>query len=572
MSPLEHFSIAHLAGGRLFSFIMPFYNEGEHIVENIATVLKTAQEMGIQAEIIAVDDGSQDNGFEKLQEAYAHNPSVIVIRNDTNFGKGWALKTGYEFSHGDFIIFLDSDLELSPWHIPQFFVRMVEQQADVVIGSKLHPESQVNYPLIRRILSIGYYSLIRILFRLPIMDTQTGIKLFRREALEASLPRVLVKRFAFDIELLAIMISKGYRIISAPICLHFKRQGIGNIKLKTVLNVFWDTLAVVYRFSLLHYYDRELGKPKKYTYRVILFSNGDEKEKRHLEQYLSLPYPHYDVVVIGANQPSLSSPQLKWIYDTSPLFSQRLLHHPEVFSEEKDAFVMGTLHSSPDKRFFLNLGRLLSLPHVGMIGGIFIPASDETPEGRFFFDMMRSIFLNGPFSYRYKHGVQMEVKELGIEGLIVKKSILEQWFASQASSTSTDKLEHQLALICRQQKKTLLYSPDIMMFGYFPQNAHSFFHWVQKEARIRAHQNEGLQWWYFLIGMLLTVWIGLFITPWRWWCGLPWLLCYGGMIVSRLILSFPHLLRGLAQVLFLSTAQILYSITFLTEHWKNKKK
>ena len=95
------------------------------------------------------------------------------------------------------------------------------RNADVVIGSKFHPESRVEYPRLRRIYSFFYYMLVRTLFGLPVRDTQTGIKLFKREVLERVLPRVLVKRFAFDLELLANAHHFGYRIVEAPVEVNF---------------------------------------------------------------------------------------------------------------------------------------------------------------------------------------------------------------------------------------------------------------------------------------------------------------------------------------------------------------
>ncbi|MFN3660862.1 MAG: glycosyltransferase, partial [Brevinematales bacterium] len=139
MHPTEKLPVAHLLKGQLLSIIMPFYNEGMSIVSNVHQVLQACEEMGIEVEVVAVDDGSSDDGYDQLVKAFEGEKRVIAIRNETNFGKGWALKTGYEFSHGEYVLFLDADLELSPWHIPQFLTRLFQEQSDVVIGSKLHP-------------------------------------------------------------------------------------------------------------------------------------------------------------------------------------------------------------------------------------------------------------------------------------------------------------------------------------------------------------------------------------------------------------------------------------------------
>jgi hypothetical protein len=125
----------------------------------------------------------------------------------------------------------------------------------VVIGSKFHPESRVEYPRLRRIYSFIYFLLVRALFGLPVRDTQTGIKLFKREVLEHVLPRVLVKRFAFDLELLANAHHFGYKITEAPVEVNFKRV-CSRLRLPAVWNVFLDTLAIFYRMRIVRYYDR----------------------------------------------------------------------------------------------------------------------------------------------------------------------------------------------------------------------------------------------------------------------------------------------------------------------------
>lgn len=130
--------------------------------------------------------------------------------------------------------------------------------ADIIVGSKRHPVSKVQYPWPRKILSWGYQLLVRILFGLNIKDSQVGLKLYRREVLEDVLPRILVKEFAFDIEILAVAYHLRYvRIYEAPVELSF--TGFSSITSKNfwriIFQTLWDTLAVFYRLRILHYYD-----------------------------------------------------------------------------------------------------------------------------------------------------------------------------------------------------------------------------------------------------------------------------------------------------------------------------
>jgi glycosyltransferase involved in cell wall biosynthesis len=239
---------------RSISVVMPAYNEAPHILDNLREVVLAVEDYDY--EIIVVDDGSQDLTYHEALKFVAPDPArVRVVRYDENLGKGNALMCGSWFARGDYVVFLDADMDLHPSQLPKFFAIMDRTAADVVIGSKRHPDSKVDYPFIRRVYSAVYYTIIRLMFGLPIKDSQTGLKIFRSEVLQRVLPRILVKRFAFDIEVLANAHRLGYSIADGPVTLQFRRT-VGRIRTKDVLNILTDTLAIYYRMYVLHYYDR----------------------------------------------------------------------------------------------------------------------------------------------------------------------------------------------------------------------------------------------------------------------------------------------------------------------------
>src|SRR5205085_11811858 len=118
-----------------------------------------------------------------------------------NIGKGFALSFGVAQSTGPLVTFIDADMELDPANIKSFLDLMQSTDCDAVIGSKRHPDSKVAYPRFRRLQSWVYQMVVRLLFDLDVRDTQTGLKLFRREVLEQAVPLLAIKRFAFDLEL-----------------------------------------------------------------------------------------------------------------------------------------------------------------------------------------------------------------------------------------------------------------------------------------------------------------------------------------------------------------------------------
>ena len=134
--------------------------------------------------------------------------------------------------------------------------------ADIIVGSKRHPASFVKYSIMRKILSYGYYLLIKFLFGIKIHDTQAGIKIFRKKVLEKVLPRLVEKRFAGDLETLVVASSLGFkRIFEAPIKLDYTLSPLtSSATLRSIIGILQDTLAIFYRKNILNYYK---NSPKK---------------------------------------------------------------------------------------------------------------------------------------------------------------------------------------------------------------------------------------------------------------------------------------------------------------------
>jgi len=239
------------------SVIAPAYNEGEHIYSNILETIHTLNELCEDYEIIIVDDGSRDDTYREAMKVDSESDKVKVVKSESHQGKGAALKYGFQSAKGDFVVFLDADLDLHPKQLMRFFDIMKKRKADIVIGSKRHPESRVNYPKRRRILSFIYHLIIFLLFRLSVTDTQVGLKLFKYEVLKKIFPRVLTKRYAFALELLVNASRLGYKVAEAPITLDFGRSSRwGRIHPRDIYRIWIDTLAIFYRMYLLRYYDK----------------------------------------------------------------------------------------------------------------------------------------------------------------------------------------------------------------------------------------------------------------------------------------------------------------------------
>ncbi len=237
------------------SVIIPAHNELSRIFSSLEETIKTFEEFGCQYEIIIMDDGSTDGTYEAVQKLCRKNNNVFIKKNWQNYGKGRAIKKGIRYATGDYIVFLDADMDLHPAQLQTFIDIMRLDDADIVIGSKMHPNSVVDYPWRRKLISRIYFLIIKVLFGLPIHDTQTGLKLFKKEAIKEIFPRILVKQFAFDLEILVNAYHLGFKIAEAPVVLQTKRP-FGRIGWQAMYKTGIDTLAIFYRMHILKYYDR----------------------------------------------------------------------------------------------------------------------------------------------------------------------------------------------------------------------------------------------------------------------------------------------------------------------------
>ncbi len=241
------------------SIVIPAYNEEKRIFNTIAETERTMSELQLNHEIVLVDDGSRDGTYAEMLKAAPLYKNVYPVRYEKNQGKGHALKHAFSFVTGDLVTFLDADLDLHPNQLPTFLEYMKKYNADVVVGSKRHPKSKLYYPAYRKILSFAYNIMTRILFNLSLRDTQAGLKLFKYEVLKKVFPRVSVKKYAFDLEILVNAHHLGYRIVEAPIILNFQRK-FGRIRLRDIKTIAIDTAAIFYRLRILKYYDRDLNE------------------------------------------------------------------------------------------------------------------------------------------------------------------------------------------------------------------------------------------------------------------------------------------------------------------------
>ena len=235
------------------SVVVPFYNPGPALLQHLQGLAEVLDAKNVSFEIIAVSDGSTDGSFELIRSAGFR--SVRTIELAKNVGKGGALRVGLNCGRGRYLGFIDSDGDI-PAQVMERFVDEIRKNSPAILsGSKRHSESQVVYPPLRRIYSVGFQMLLRVLFRLSVRDTQTGVKLIRRDVVAQVLPLMVEKKFAFDLELFVVAKHLGFdQVAELPVVI--KERFTSTISWRSVKGMLLDTLGIYYRLHFIHYYDR----------------------------------------------------------------------------------------------------------------------------------------------------------------------------------------------------------------------------------------------------------------------------------------------------------------------------
>ena len=223
------------------SILMPAYQLETTVGDNIERVASVVADWD-DPEIIVIDDGSTDDTRGFAEKAAATVGIASVVGYDTNRGKGGALKEGFSYSSGQTIVFLDADLDLPPDQFTDLLDVFYASGVDVLVGAKRSAMIPGRYPALRRILSLIFATVNRILFRLPVRETQTGLKIFRRDVLEDTLPQLETERYAFDLELLARIRKAGGTMAEEPVTL--APGSSGGLSLGTLWEMGRDTIRI----------------------------------------------------------------------------------------------------------------------------------------------------------------------------------------------------------------------------------------------------------------------------------------------------------------------------------------
>ena len=230
------------------SVVVPAYNEERRLGPTLDRIAAFLTSRGEPWELLVVDDGSKDATLDVAREAAARHAGIVLLPHPRNRGKGIAVRTGFVAARGRLVLFSDADLSTPIEDLEKLRAAMEREGADVAIGSRALPGSDVRVKQhrVRQLLGQGFNVLVKAMTGLPHADTQCGFKLFSRER---CLPLFLAQRidgFAFDAELLFLARRAGFRVAEVPVTwvnspdsrVHVLRDPL--LMLKDLVRIRWN--------------------------------------------------------------------------------------------------------------------------------------------------------------------------------------------------------------------------------------------------------------------------------------------------------------------------------------------
>ena len=200
------------------SIIIPSYNEEVRLPETLQRIAEYLPTLKLRTEVLVVDDGSTDRTAAVAESFHGKLTGLRVLSNGTNRGKGYSVRHGMLEAQGDMVLFTDADLS-APIEEAEKLLRPLNNGYDVALGSRAMDRSLIStrQSIFRETAGIIFNKIVRLVLRLPFVDTQCGFKAFRRERCRIIFEQQRIEGFGFDPELLYLARHYGLRAIEIPV-------------------------------------------------------------------------------------------------------------------------------------------------------------------------------------------------------------------------------------------------------------------------------------------------------------------------------------------------------------------
>jgi|SRR5271167_2604627 len=235
------------------SIIIPSYNEELRLPATLDKIANYIQSSRRATEVIVVDDGSKDRTAEVAESYRGKIANLRVLPNGVNRGKGFSVRHGSLEARGEIVLFTDADLSAPIEEADKLLAEM--KVHDLAIGSRAMDRGliETHESLFREFAGIVFNTIVRVILRLPFVDTQCGFKAFRRRPSRIIFEQQTIDRFGFDPELLYLARHHGLSTVEVPVrWSHSPATKVNMLRdsVKMFVDVFiirWNSLRGRYR-------------------------------------------------------------------------------------------------------------------------------------------------------------------------------------------------------------------------------------------------------------------------------------------------------------------------------------
>jgi dolichyl-phosphate beta-glucosyltransferase len=234
------------------SIIIPAFDESGKIARDVELAASFLQRSALSGEIIVVDDGSKDDTAQIASTAAMDMPQNIsfsVLRNETNRGKGYAVRHGIKHSRGDYVVFVDCG-GCVPYEYINNGLELLQSgdyDIDIAHASRKHSQTKIDRPHTwhRRLYSRIFRSLIAVMMKIDVefTDTQCGFKMYKGIVARKLYAECVTDGFMFDVEIILLAKKHGYRIMEFPIKWTCDRDSRLTVS-KNGLEIFKELIAI----------------------------------------------------------------------------------------------------------------------------------------------------------------------------------------------------------------------------------------------------------------------------------------------------------------------------------------
>lgn len=511
-----------LGGG--ISVVLIAYDQGEVIYGVASGLAEGLEREGTDHELIVIDDGSTDGTRAEMARLAADYPTIKTIEIQETRGKGYSMFKGFRASSKETVCFADCVDGLKLAHLADPIRQMRSLDADILMGSKVHPDSRRLYPLQRRLLMAIYYYIVRLLLGIRVRDTQSLIRVFRRDTLVRSVPRVTFKTSVTNLEFLVVARLLDLKVAERPLSIDVKGMS-RRIRWSEARTIMVNTAAVIYRFHVLRYYSSTLLPPsgREPSVSIVIPTRGmDPMVEECLRKCDELDYGNREVLLIpdAPLGDEVQRPGVR-VMQSGPV-GPSIKRNMGIESSSSEVIAFIDADAWPEEEWLRNAAPYFEEEDVAAVCGPGITATIAEPRLSQASGLVYlSTLVSGRTTYRYTYHAMRDVDDYPSCNLLIRREELEK-----ACSFPVEFWPGEDTVLClritSELGKRIVYVPNVVVFHhrrslFIPHMRQVYAYASHRGFFVRKFPETSRRFQYFVpslfvIGLIVGL-IGSFLHP-----------------------------------------------------------